>query len=78
MTAEPAALVRTFKVGKRRVTVTIPNPRQGGVVSMICEWQPDTPQRLSRREWREYRAGRDDALRELCLMTGERMMLVEL
>jgi len=45
---------------------------------MSCEWEPTVPRRLSKREWREYRAGRDAAFAELCRVIGEPMMVVEL
>ena len=78
MSAESVAIVKTFKVGKRIVTLTIPRPVTGGVVSMACEWEPTVPERLSAREWRQYRAGRDAALAELCQMTGEKALVLEL
>lgn len=70
MTAEAALLVREFPVGKRTVTMTIPRPRCDRVVSMAAEWDPDLPKRLSVREWRQYRAGRDAALAEVGQLLG--------
>lgn len=78
MTAEAALLVRTFSVGKRRVTLTIPKPLTGAAVAMVCEWEPTQPRKLSRREWREYRAGRNAAVAELSRQLGERILLMEL
>ena len=50
----------TWTVGRRTVTVVqdvsiIP----GAIGQLRAEWEPDPPRQLSKREWREYRAGRD-------------------
>lgn len=76
MSAEAALLTRTWKVGIRDVTMTIPRPRAGQPVHVACEWAPSAPQRLSGAEWRQYRAGRDAALRDLCAELGLRGGLV--
>ena len=77
MSGEAAAMVRTFSVGKRRVTLTIPQTNVGGVLHMAAEWEPDVPRRLSKREWKQYREGRDKVFAELCEQTGLRGMMVE-
>ena len=74
---EKAALVRSWRVGKRRVTVTVPQIRSGQVLYAAFEWNPDMPRRLSRREWRQYRAGRDAAFAELFAEIGVRGMVLE-
>jgi hypothetical protein len=62
MSAEAGALSVTFRVGhKYRVTVTMPPARQGEVRSAVFEWEPDVPRRLTKRELRQYRCGRDAA-----------------
>ncbi len=66
MTGETAAMVRTWRVGKRQVTVTVPQVRTGQVATAAIEWHPDLPRRLSRREWKQYRTGRDAAFADLC------------
>jgi hypothetical protein len=78
LTAETPALVRTFAVGERTVTVTVPRAAPGAVVAMAFEWSPDTPPRLSPSEWREYRTGRDAALAELADVIGGKIAVVEL
>ena len=65
MSGESATLVRTWRVGKRRVTVTVPQVPAGQVLHAAFEWDPNMPRRLSRREWKQYRAGRDAAFAEL-------------
>ncbi len=78
MSAEAAALVRTWRVGKRRVTVTMPQIRTGQVLHPAIEWSPNLPRRLSRREWKQYRAGRDKAFAELFAELGIRGLLCEI
>ena len=66
MTATAALISRTWTVGKRfRVTLTIPRPLPGQVACAACEWLPAIPERMNKREQRDYYRGRDDALREL-------------
>ncbi len=78
MSAEAAALVRTWRVGKRKVTMTAPKLRNGEVTMATIEWHPDMPRRLSRREWNQYRAGRDAAFADLCGDLGVRGLLCEI
>jgi hypothetical protein len=78
MSATAAVLVRTFSVGKRIVTLTLPKPERGRALCMTCEWAPETPQQLSEIEWKQYRAGRDAALGELVNLTGMRTLVVEI
>ena len=74
---EKAALVRSWRVGKRRVTVTAPQIRTGQVLYATIEWKPDVPRRLSRREWKQYRTGRDAAFAELFAELGIRGAVLE-
>ena len=78
MSDETAALTRSFRVGRRTVTVTMPTPRKGEARCMTMEWTPDMPKRLSKREWRRYRAGRDAAVAELAELAGVKVMIVEM
>ena len=78
MPGEAAAMTRTWRVGKRRVTMTAPKLRNGQVAMATIEWLPTMPHKLSRREWRQYRAGRDKAFAELCGDLGVRGVLCEL
>jgi hypothetical protein len=59
MTAERSILTDTFRVGKYTVTMTIQKPRIGCVTHAVCEWEPDQPIRLTKRELKQYRKGRD-------------------
>lgn len=78
MTAEAALLTRTFRVGKRTVTLTFPRPRSGEALMMTAEWDPDPPRRLTVKELRAYRRGRDAAVAELAAELGVRAAVVEL
>ena len=78
MPGEAAALVRTWRVGKRKVTMTAPQLRDGQVSMATMEWLPTMPRKLSRREWKQYRTGRDKAFAELCGDLGVRGVLCEL
>ncbi len=77
MSAEATAEVRTWRVGKRRVTVTVPRVRTGQVLHTAFEWSPNLPRRLSRREWKQCRAGRDAAFAELFAELGIRGVVLE-
>ena len=78
MSGESASLVRTWRVGKRRVTMTAPKLRDGQVAMATIEWHPDMPRRLSRREWKQYRTGRDAAFADLCGDLGVSGLLCEI
>ena len=78
MAGESTALVRTWRVGKRRVTMTAPKLRNGEVAMATIEWLPTIPSKLSRREWKQYRTGRDAAFTELCADLGIRGLLCEI
>ncbi len=78
MSAEAASLTRSFHVGHRIVTVTMPATRRGKVQYMTTEWAPDLPQRLSKREWRQYRAGRNAAVAELAERGGIEAAIIEI
>ncbi len=77
MPGEAAAMTRTWRVGKRRVTLTVPRPQSGQVATTTLEWAPDMPRRLFRREWKQYRAGRDAAFAELFAELGIRGAVLE-
>ena len=78
MPAEAAAMTHTWRVGRRKVTLTVPQTRSGQGVTAAIEWHPDMPRRLSRREWKQYRAGRDKAFAGLCGELGIRGLLCEI
>jgi hypothetical protein len=50
----------TWRVGRRTVTITQDVSIVPGAVGQLrAEWSPDPPRRFTKRELREYRAGRD-------------------
>ena len=67
MSAEAAAFVRTWAVGKYTCTLTMPKPRPGRTMHVAIEWAPEQPKRLTQAEIDEYREGRNDAIRSLGL-----------
>ena len=71
-TDQAAALVREYRIGKRRrVTFTSPAPKRGAVIHTVCEWEPDVPERLTARELNDYRAAQAAFAAELSrLMEG--------
>ncbi len=75
---ETAAMTRTWRVGRRKVTLTVPQTRSGQVAIAAIEWHPDMPRRLSRRELKQYRTGRDAAFADLCGDLGIRGLLCEI
>jgi hypothetical protein len=72
------ASVRSFRVGKRMVTMTLAKPVPGGTAHTVAEWAPNPLSRLTKREIKQYQAGRDAALRELAEQFGTRMAVIEL
>jgi hypothetical protein len=75
MSAEQALLVRSFPIGKRTVTISLPRPDSG--LSLAAEWSPEPPRKLSKKEWRQYRAGRQTLLEEYAALTGHRIAVIE-
>ncbi len=78
MPGESAAMTRTWRVGWRTCTLTAPQTRGGQVAVASIEWSPNLPRRLSRRELRQYRAGRDAAFADLCSEFGIRGVIYEI
>lgn len=77
MTAESAAVTRSWSVGERNVTLTVPRPSKGRPMAAACEWSPDVPVRLSPMEWREYVAGRTAALAEVAAELGLHVAVID-
>lgn len=78
MSDQAALLADSFRVGKRTVTMTMPQPEMGKMLWLACEWAPTPPTRgLTKKELRQYRAGRDAFFRRVASITGMRALLVE-
>jgi hypothetical protein len=65
MSATAAVVSRSWRVGERTVTLTIPRPKAGRPLIACAEWSPNEPPRLSADDWAEYRQGRHRAISEL-------------
>jgi hypothetical protein len=78
MSAEAASLTRSWRVGSRQVTMTIPRAKPGAMRAAAIEWWPDAPPRLTGSEWHEYRSGRDAAMAELAAELGINIAVLEL
>jgi hypothetical protein len=44
---------------------------------LSAEWRPGLPKRLSHKEWKAYRAGRDALMAEVAKMLGGGVLLLE-
>lgn len=77
MSAEPAALTRSWIVGHRTCTLTMPRPVQGKAACAVFEWSPNVPRQLSATEWHEYRRGRNAAITELAQILGINAAVLE-
>jgi len=69
--------VRSWQVGDRTATLTVPRVRAGAIRAATIEWTPDRPATLITAEWTHYRAGRDAAIADLALVLGMRVACVE-
>jgi hypothetical protein len=58
-----------FKVGRFTCELALRPDRQ-----LEAKWTPDVPRKLSKKEWQQYRAGRDAFLKKL----GVSVMVIEL
>jgi|AmaraimetFIIA100_FD_contig_71_4177645_length_561_multi_5_in_0_out_0_2 hypothetical protein len=58
-------------------TITFPPFRRSAVKSMVVEWAPSAPRRLSVRQMREYHAGRDRAIAEFAGMAGVKALVID-
>ncbi len=67
MSAESAALVRSWPVGRYTATMTVQQPKPGKPVMAVVEWEPEAPKGLSSEEFKQYRAGRNAAFNAMGL-----------
>ena len=77
MSAESAALIRSWQVGAYTATLTMPQHKPSTVASAVIEWEPHVPTRLSPAELEQYRAGRAAAFAELAERLGLRIGVVD-
>lgn len=62
--------VRTFPVGDRLLTVSIPDPSRHGQMHPTLSWAPDAPFLMNDRELTDYAIGRQKVLEDLCAHLG--------
>ena len=63
----------TFKVGPFTCEMTI-----SALGHVTAGWSPQMPDRLTRKERAQYRAGRNALVAEFAKVTGLNMMIIEL
>lgn len=78
MTAEAAILSRSWRVGDRVATISVPPTAGPGPRCACIEWSPSPPAGLSAAEWVEYRAGRNAAVEELAEALGVTAAVLEI
>jgi hypothetical protein len=78
MSAEAAILTRSWRVGSRTASLSVPRPKPGKPLHVCIEWDPSPPSQLSTSEWREYREGRNAALADLAAELGIGVGVVDL
>lgn len=78
MSGETALLSQSWPVGTFTVTMSIRRPIPGTASSVVIEWAPHEPSRLSGHEVAEYRAGRAAAVAELSRLLGRRIVVAEI
>ena len=69
----------TWAVGRRTVTVIQDVTIIAGAHGQLrAEWEPDRPRKLSKQEWRQYRAGRDAHWQKVANIIGGTVACAEL
>lgn len=77
MSAEQPVFVRTWQVGPRRVTLTVPRLPDGKAGILAIEWDGSVPHHMSGAEWQQYRAGRDAAIADMSRELGLNIAVVD-
>jgi hypothetical protein len=67
------ALSDTFRVGRFTAEMTV------GMLGMTCEWSPHEPKpgEISKKDLKQYRAGRDKLLAQFAEMVGDNILIIE-
>lgn len=71
-------VVRSWRVGERVVTLTIPKTAPGEPTRATAVWTPTEPASLSTSEWQDYRHGRHRALSEIAAELGISVAVLDL
>jgi hypothetical protein len=77
MSAEAAILSRSWPVGSRVCTISVPPPRAGKARQACIEWSPSSPATLSKEEWHQYRMGRNAAIESIADALGITVAVLE-
>jgi hypothetical protein len=64
-------ITNTFRVGRFTCKLTFADGQ------LSAEWRPGLPKRLSGKEWKAYRAGRDALIAEVAKAIGGGVLLVD-
>jgi hypothetical protein len=73
-----AALTRRYRVGRSyRATFSCSKPVRGSPLTLVCEWEPNVPSRLTGAELRAYRRARDAFAAEVASIVGGVPAVVE-
>jgi len=75
--AGTASSSRTWQVGNRKVSLAVSRPGPLAPIQASMHWAPNAPSSLSAEEWRQYRAGRDQALAEISRELGINAAVLE-
>ena len=78
MSAEAAAITRSWSVGPYTATLKAPRTKPGYLASAVIEWSPHVPQRLTEDQLETYRRGRNAAVAELSAELGVIAAVVDL
>jgi hypothetical protein len=71
-------LLSEWTVGRRSVRLVQDVTAWFGAGVLRCEWRPDAPRKLSKIEWRQYRAGRATHHQQLANIIGYTIAVAEL
>lgn len=83
MSATAAIVSRSWPVGDRTASLSVPRPEPGKpahfpVGACVISWAPSPPTRLTPDEWRAYVRGRHAALADLAEELGIRVAVIDL
>lgn len=75
----PAAIVKTWRVGRYTAQVTVKRPAEDGVAQrVVVEWLPGPPRALTDRDYATHRAARNRAIAEIAAELGINAAVLEL
>jgi hypothetical protein len=76
MSGGAAVLVRSWPVGPHTVTLSAGRADDHSPLSVVIEWEPAQPARMTQAERDQYLVGRNAALHELSALTGLRLAVL--